>query len=365
MTYKKTKLLLLSISSLLCVGDAIAATPLWGTTVESKVDVVDVEISQCFEQEDSKLDVLDSEIDEVSSQVDALTSCGVTSLSSADVTGGTITLSAAGSYCLSETMTANITISGDRKALDLGGHCLFGTISVAAVADDVTIQNGSILPPSGSGITVGVNATRTEFKYLTIKTTSGHGIFFNGQNWEVSHCTIITGDASTEGTDGGAGIFFIANGDRVLIHDCVISTGNGADNSSGAGGAGGDGIIVYRATVELYNCIILKTGSGGNGTGAAGGAGGDGIYSYWGPTTHVAIRNCTIGNTGVGGTGTSSGVDGRAISTASGVKLIAVGNFAHNIANSTKFILEGGGSEAGIQLNPYPPDGTQDRKSVV
>ncbi len=352
MMNKRTMRLLLSISSLLCVGDAIAAVPLWGTTVTSKVDVIDNELSQYFEIINSKLDVVDSELDVLSTDVGALTSCGVTPLSSDNISTGTITINSAGSYCLIESVTANISVSVDQISLDLGGHTVFGGIEMGNSDQDTMIQNGSIIPPSGTeGITTGTGASRTELKNLTIVAKGATAVSFSGTDWEMSHCTIMTEAASTPGSSPVVAIFSNDGGDRLILHDCIISTGTGSDNPGGTGGNGGQAIdFLETVQSEVYNCII-STGKGGDG--ATGGNGGLGIEAR--TASFVTVRNCTF-KSGAGGS--PGGVADLAMTATTGAEIYAFGNFAHSTASQV-FRLTPGGSEAGILLDPYPSDGTQ------
>ncbi len=352
MMNKRTIRLLLSISSLLCVGDSIAANVLWGTTVTSKVDVIDNELSQNFEVIDSKLDVADSELDVISTDVGALTSCGVTPISSADIVGGTITITPGGSYCLVESVTAGISVNAHTVSLDLGGHTVFGSIYTIPGPDDITIQNGSIISDGDTAISVGNGSVRTEFKNLTIRAKGATAVIFNGSLWEMSHCTIITEAASTPGSTPGVAIYSGDPGDRLILHDCIISTGTGSDNPGGTGGNGGQVMDCYRTVgTEIYNCIIT-TGKGGDG--ATGGNGGLGISIR--TSSRVTVRNCTF-NLGAGGS--PGGSSRLATMAASASEIYGFGNFAQTSGVGQVFSLTPGGPEAGILLDPYPPDGTQ------
>ncbi len=105
---------------------------------------------------------------------------------------------------------------------------------------------------------------------------------------------------------------------------------------------------------------MLETGDGGaGGVSGTGGNGGNGMFVE-STALDVAIRNSSMRNTGAGGTGSTAGAGGKAIeddvTTVANLSMIYA-NFAHNIANTIKFDLQGTGLEQGIAI-ANPPTST-------
>jgi hypothetical protein len=288
------------------------------------------------------------------------------------VVSGNIDLATTGkNYTLAEALTSDVTITAGCVTLDLNDLCLTGTIIISS--DNATIKNGTLLPPGtagGGGISVTSASDRTRISNLTIRGSNGilvvpgkDGIEIAGNDWIVENCTIITGAGDGDLSRGGHGISLLAAANNILIRNCLISTGAGGDSGSAAsGGNGGNGVNVNGSTdVEIADCTIFKTGKGGdNGLGSGpNGDGGNGIFIAT-ASTDISVHNCIIRNTGAAGTGGSGGTAGKAIDddvAAGAAGSVIFSNFAHNIANATKFDLQAGGVESGFALS-NPPSST-------
>ncbi len=252
--------------------------------------------------------------DDVESKIDELLACSPTPLGSGDVSGGSITLSTAGNYCLSEDITSNITISVACVSLDLNDRCLTGFVSITA--DEATIKNGTVLPTAAGGspgITVTSVSDRTRIANVVIKAEDGagiEGINIAGADWIIEGCTFNSGSGATNSAGGNA-IEVSAQADRILIKNCTITTGAGGASSGSAGGNGGTGILMSSSNIVVVeDCTILGTGAGGVGDGSNnGGNGGIGINASG--SVFVEIARCTIQQTGSGGNGSNAtGGDG-------------------------------------------------------
>jgi len=357
----KGVLLACIVVTLMATGSAKAV--LWGDTVESKIDVIDgvvVSNDSMLDVMDSKLDIIDQEL----SVLDATVNSGTTFLTSADIVGGNIDLASAGNYTLAAALTTDVTITAGCVTLDLNDLCLTGTILISS--DNATIKNGTLLPldEAGAGISVTSASDRTRVSNLTIRCDSGvgqagpgkDGIEIAGNDWIVENCTIIAGD-SGGAFRGGHGISLLAAANNILIRNCLISTGDGGDSATA--GDGGNGVNVNGSTdVEIADCTIFKTGAGGDGASAEG-DGGNGMFIA-STSTDISVHNCIIRNTGAAGTGSATGVAGKAIDddvAAGAAGSVVFGNFAHNIANATKYDLQASGIESGFSLS-NPPSST-------
>ncbi len=362
------------------VGPVITGQPLWGISkrigetvddIESKICKIEVDVSVLGES-------LCSKIEGIESIVDSLTVCASTGISSADISDdGIITISSSGLYCLSEDVTADIDITANCVALDLNKHCVTGVVTISS--DDVDVRSGNITPPAPSltpvaGITVEATSDRAKISDVVIvcadttaDTIAGRvGIEILGNDTQIFDVTVKSGageSTGATGTAGGNGIIVGATANNVIIKNSFISTGDGGDGTTD-GADGGHGLVIQASATEteVTDCTILSTGNGGNGGGAGtNGNGGDGVNIQAGALDTV-IRNCTIRNTGAAGTGGSGGSPraGRAVTdavtTVANLSMVYA-NFAHNIANSVKYALQGTIVERGIALANPPTTG--------
>ena len=386
--------------------------------VNSKLDIIDDELSQCCENLDSQLDVIDDELsvhdevvnsklDVIESKVDAI-ACGVTSLSSANIVGGTITLSTAGSYCLSEDVTADFSLATANISLDLNDRILTGYI--VAAGDDIVIKNGTVLPPENLTNPVeGIQLTRARPTVMNVTVRcsdtaiaegrDGIGVGSACSNTLISNCIVVAGSSTSGGdSDSGGRGLLMSSPSSVIVQDCFFQGGNGSDVSTNAagdggygidilnttdtkmtrcsciGGNGGDGLLLNNAAsgghgirilgvdhAEIKECTILSTGVGGSATSASynGGDGGEGILIGSG-CTDISVHNCIIRNTGAGGSGGAggaAGAAGKAIDddvVAGAIESKIFSNVAHNIANAIKYDLQASGVEKGFALLSPP-----------
>lgn len=273
----------------------------------------------------SQLDVIESLLDTISGS-----GCVSTRLTSADISGGMITINSSGNYCLATDLTTNISITADCVELDLNQRCLTGTINVTS--DNVSVMNGNILAPAGTGnaITIASTASNAHIEYVEIRGSDSNGtdifqqvhggILVQGPKAQINNCIITTGSIVNTGNlgqqTGGTGIELQSTSYSV-IEDTIIKTGNGADasgigNAPVDGGNGGTGILVSgNSSYCLINNVVLSTGNGG-GAGLffpIAGAAGNGGMAIWltGSANRNTILNCIIESTG--DAGAQSGFD--------------------------------------------------------
>ena len=356
------------------VGTVVSGQPLWGITkrIGETVDIIESKV--CALETDLSItgEILCSKIEDIESTVDAITACGPTVLTSGDVVAGVITLSTAGNYCLSEDVTANVTISANCVTLDLNQRCLTGIITVSS--DDVEIKNGNVTPaapPSDPlpAITITSTSDRARVSDVLVicadsvaEFVAGRiAIMVQGNDTQILNTTVKSGAGEGVGATGSNGAIGIALtfADNAVISNCIVSTGDGGTGTT-TGGNGGVGINVTSSTeTEVTDTTILFTGNGGNG-GTTTGSGGDAVFIS-SLSVDTVIRNCTMRNTGAAGTGGGSGGrGGRAIEddVTTVVNLsMSYSNFAHNIANAIKFNLQATGVEQGVAL-ANPPTAT-------
>ncbi len=328
----------------------------------------------------SQLDVIESKIDNLKfSFVD--TPCAPIAITTADISGGAVSITDSGNYCVAEDLTADILITATCVVLDINGRCITGIVNVQT-SDDVQISNGYIQPAapiSAPAAALTIAATTNRIECYNIRVTcadttavniagrSGFAIY--GNDVLVERCFVkagAAGDSATAGPDAGHALIIGTDASRTMVRNCTLQTASGGSvtGASGDGGDGGRGISVESDAhqIEIKNTIIIGTGNGGD-AGAVtgtGGNGGDGIFIA-STCIDVSVRDCTIRNTGAGGLGmTASGEGGKAVddnvTTVTNLSMIYA-NFAHNIANDIKYDIQAEGLESGI-LVPNPPTGT-------
>ncbi len=362
--YSNDLLLLLSLLAAAPQWEALKV--LWGDTVESKVDVIDMIVAD----ENSKLDVIEARIDELTP----------TLLDSSDISGGTITISSAGNYRLEEDVTTNVSITSSSVTLDLNNRSVFGTLSISGNKEYVKVRNGNFFPPApSSGTTVTLNIPWTTYRILLenlvivcadsigVAVKGRYGIRIGGRFIQVLNCVVVSGAASdgdgvtSLGAVGGRGIDVLSTAGWGIIKNCVISTGKGSSTiaAGSTGGAGGIGIYCDKSDyMEIIGCTILETGKGGDGV-FRGGAGGTGMLLS-SNSLDLAVRDCMVKNIGRGGAGSTAGWNGRGVinyETSATLKSIVLRNKGYNIP-WVKFNLVGGFTEKGVQITPYPPTTT-------
>src|SRR3972149_2072126 len=133
-------------------------------TIDSKIDVIDVNLNFCCTTVNSKLDCIDTVLEAccftVNSKLDILLTtqadspCAPIPLSNADVIGDSIPLNTPGkSYCFTEDIGTSddpvtITINEHDVTIDLNDHALYGRIIVGD--DRAIIRNGKVLTPNNT-----------------------------------------------------------------------------------------------------------------------------------------------------------------------------------------------------------------------
>ena len=362
------------------VGPVVPGQSLWGITKRIGITVDIIESKVCnLDVECSGIDEIISQLDVIESKIDLLSACGLTVLSSDDIMGGAITVSASGNYCLSEDVTANLIIEGDCISVDLNRRCLTGIVRIST--DDVELKNGNVTPAAPASaptaaITVTEPSDRARIVDVQIRNTDTSadgidgrdGMVMSGNNTQILGCTVIAGaggdSSTTPGGAGGHAIHINLTANNIVVKNCFFTSGDGGNGGTGTsnGGDAGHGIFIESTATEteITDSTVLSTGNGGDGAGAGtNGNGGNGV-KIESDAIDTVLRNCTIRNTGSAGTGGAAGIDGKAVdddvimvATAS----MVYSNFAHNIANTIKFDLQQAGTEQGVPM-PNPPTAT-------
>ncbi len=249
-------------------------------------------------------------------------SCNIIALSQSNVSGGNISLTTSGHYCLQENITLSspsgaISLNANSIYLDLNNRCVNGNIIINN--DFATVTNGVILAPAPSAVTIPnqaaitINSNYSEISNSTIITAntttipSRNGINIFGIANAVKNCIIQTG-----ATSGGSSLNIPNSGDGILnegnfnnIVDCTITTSNAGTNmflGLSAGGNGGNCIIITATTNTVRQCT-LSAGNGANSSGSSSGqpiAPGNGGIGIWIQNTAV---NCYVSNNLVTQTG--------------------------------------------------------------
>jgi len=304
--------------------------------------------------------------DSIETKIDELDACGGEVLDTADVAAtGTITLSAAGNYCVATDLAAGILIDTTGVELNLNGHCVTGVIEVAGTTSNVVIENGLLTPnvdepavsPPQAAIVTNASVSAVRIRDLQVScadspagTAGRAGMQISGTDVQVTGCTVIAGEAGdtsgVAGSDGGDAIEVTSAATNTVIKDCILSSGNGADTSGGgnAGGDGGHGVHVNNAVhTEIVSCTILRVGLGGLGDGS--GASGDGILIE-SSSDAVSVHDCIIRNAGTSAGGSFGDGVVDLVSTTSS---IIFRNIAYDI-DGTNFRLLNSGSENGTDL---------------
>lgn len=246
------------------------------------------------------------------------TLCNPIPLSQSDVVAGSITLNIPGSsYCLAQTMTANIVIQAANVVLDLNDHVLIGVVSVNA--NEAIIRNGTISAPAPvdstdvltPAITIASGVQKTQLinailqcQDTTLGDVNGRGVLANsGIDTYVKECLITSGKGgipvSTVTVSGNC--VQILNG-SIVIENCTIKAADGSDDVTQTmqGGFGGAGVQYASAPISgtIKECII-SGGKGGDGAFGSGGSPGVG-NPFLG--NGMIIDSCTL----TGGNGGNS-----------------------------------------------------------
>ena len=291
-------------------------------------------------------------VDAIESKVDLLdtttsgTACGIVELSQSSVSGGTLAISTAGSYCLKEDITADVTIGASCVLLDMNGRCVTGTIAVNSGSYSV-IKNGFVNPPAptsapAAGISVALGVSKLFIDNVVVECTDTatdidgrNAIEMAGDDVQIRHCTLIAGAGGASGGTstggGGSGILLTSDASDVVVANCVLIGGDGGDNSGLGKGNGGHGIAIAGAdNVVIEECTVFRAGDGGAGIGGSnsGGDGGHGIALITSAAENMFIKNCTIQKSGAGGSGADDGGDGG-----HGISVASVSNIKVAVSN--------------------------------
>ena len=259
-------------------------------------------------------------LEQIDYKVDML-GCIKTPITSADIASGTISLTSAGSYCLSTDLTSDLIIAANCISVDLNNRILTGRV-IVQTADNVIIQDGHVVPAapttsgdaSQAGITITTTALRSQIKRVNVRcentatadVVGRAGIEIQGNDAQIIECTVCAGDAGDSSTgaapDGGDAIQITSNAERALISGCILKTGAGGDSSVNVGGNGGHGVNVSDSTeTKILKTTILQTGAGGMGSGGfSGGIGGHGV-NVQDAARKTMITQLIIRDTGISG----------------------------------------------------------------
>ncbi len=288
------------------------------------------------------VDAIESKVDLIDTSTTGV-ACGVVELGQSSVMGGSLAISTAGSYCLKEDITADVTIGTSCVLLDMNGRCVTGTITVSSGSFSV-IKNGFVNPPAPSvagavGIDVALGVSKLFVDNVTVECTdsaAGGGvdgrdaIQVAGDDVQVRHCTMIAGAGGSSGGStgaGGSGLVLTSDASDVVVANCVLIGGDAGDDSAFVGSAnGGHGIEIAGSTdVVIEECTVFRAGTGGTGNPAGNGGHGIALVTSASGAFNIFIKNCTIQKSGDGGSsvGSGGGDGGHGISVESGVASVA------------------------------------------
>ena len=331
----------------------------------------------------------------IESCVDQLSLGSETVITSADISGGTITLSSSGNYCLASDVTADFSITSTGVALDLNGHCITGEMDIGPLGADIVVFNGSIQPPAPSqigtpnpGIDINEVTSRVKLVDLTVVCADSSiddalgrvAIQVQGDEAQLIRCKVTGGAAGIQtnsgldGLVGGDGIEIVSTAENTIVRNCtIVDTGRGGNVAGGSsgntGGVGGHGIHVSGAATgtEIAHCLVLSTGGGGDSSSnRQGGKGGSGIF-ITSASIDASAHDCVIRGTGVGGGGLTTGENGdgiRDLVVAAGALSVIFRNVAYDKGNGTAFFLNNSPGPSGNPGNP-PISGSFVRNDFV
>jgi hypothetical protein len=227
-----------------------------------------------------------------------------------------ITLTAAGTYCLTEDINTNafrpIVISGNDITLDLHGHTynatLFSGIYVIGSTARIRIKNGTVIAPNGNGVYIFDGSINTdiviekivaqgcqsgfvayggyqEIQYLqcTAKNCTLAGFHYEPEGNPEGHPTVTVYDQCSALNNTGSGFEIVANASSLLA--CTLT-----NCRSEANGAMGYNLTVFGSSPDLlglsmFNCVALRNGQAG----------------FYIADMHGIIFNCIAENNGAAG----------------------------------------------------------------
>ncbi len=289
-------------------------------------------IESCCSTLNSKIDLI------MISSVTCSTSCAAIPLMQDDVITGSIIITAAGSYCLVENITGNITIAASDVTLNLNGHSLFGTIDVSSGSINVLIHSGNIKPLAP----IDVNDANHAAVVISL----------DADKVNINNCYIVCTDSELlAALNGRSGIQNESN--NLIVEDCFITTGTGGLQASATPqSTGGTGIINTGINTKIIETTI-QSGDGGPGAfgGAAAVPGGNGGSGVINSANNMQIIHCTIysGNGGNGGFLSSGGSSSLNVGGNAGT---AINNAGQNLQVLQSTIITGNGGTGGNALTP-------------
>ncbi len=247
------------------------------------------------------------------------------------------TISAQGSYTLTNNIMQPFAVNSSGVTIDLNGQTIFGLVTVNG--DNVTLKNGIIVAPapidqltSAAALTVNTNNGGIFLTGLTVYTSGANvmspgrdGIDIIGtsslttQNIQIVNC-LVTGEEGNFAIGGNA--LSITNASNIVVSTCVLTAGDGGDDPIN-GHDGGDGIVLNATNNSNINESIINGGNGGNG-GTNGGMGGQAIDLINSSNATISNNPKVLGGDGGVGSSTNGGNGGNGI-------------FAHDY--STNFII--------------------------
>lgn len=207
-----------------------------------------------------------------------------------------VLLNVPGNYCLKNDLVGNITIAANDVTLDVNNRSVTGIISITG--RQINVLNGFINAPATQSNSDPACITINSLGPINI-TNCVFDCTFNG----------APGDAIN-----GRTALLVTAADVLQLSNCILKGGNGSAAISAINGAnGGEGLHSEGSAINqliLHNCLITSGNGGTSGPSAAltGGDGGRALYVRSilpGATTQVTIESCKIYG-GNGGNGASS-----------------------------------------------------------
>ena len=191
-------------------------------------------------------DVIPSQLDMIEAAILSAIENIQTPCSPTAITAGT-TITAAGNYCLSNSIADNIVVAASDVYLDLNNRTVTGTIDILPSQNQVTIKNGVVDANGGeTGIWVEGNNAGITIANVTVKNANSDMnstgiVFYFAQDVTIENCTLTQNSIGLQ----------LNNSYNVNVCDTVASSNVNA---------GFD--LISSFTNSFINCKALSTGQG-------------------------------------------------------------------------------------------------------
>ena len=183
----------------------------------------------------------------IPSQLDALEAAILTAIDTANPCGSTVitsgtTITAAGNYCVAQSMTGNIVVNASDVDLNLNNRTVTGTITINSDLSSVAISNGMVNANGGAnGILVNAGSSNISIENVTVKNAITGIDFVSASDATVAQCTLTLNTTGMQ----------LNSSYGINVVDTVASANTHA---------GFD--LISSFTNSFINCKALSTGQG-------------------------------------------------------------------------------------------------------